>query len=241
MNQTEFHSNKPTSTEQNTFEKVKRLINFKASQLAILDVGCGMGSLPNELASMGHNVTGLDIGNITASNWKFIQTDINSHWPVEAQSFDVVICTDVPEHMYDPEHILNESKKVLNETGKLIFGVPNHFDLRQRLRTLFGKGIVHWDAIKHNETAWNFAHIRFFTHKELIKKFTELDWQIEKAQFNFMGAGILPSRLLPGFIKKLLLKISPGLFSGKFIYLLNKGFGNENTENIYISTTPQGY
>lgn len=240
MNQIQFHVNKATSNDKSTFEKVRRLIDFKARQLAILDVGCGIGSLPKELAGMGHNVTGLDVGNAIANNWRFIQTDINNNWPVNPHSFDIVICTDVPEHMYDPEHVLTESREVLKENGKLIFGVPNQFDLRQRLRTLFGKGIVHWDAVQYNESAWDFAHIRFFTHIELTQKFSELGWHIEAEQFNFIGSGILPSRLLPGFVKKRLLKISPGLFSGKFIYLLSLQQNIAKTRQILVSFTPPG-
>ena len=241
MDQTQFHANKATSTEQSTFEKIKRLVNFRTSEkFTILDVGCGIGILPTELANLGHTITGLDIGNVPASNWKFIQTDINNSWPVEQNHFDIVICTDVPEHMYDPAHALVEAKKVLKPNGKLIFGVPNHFDLRQRLRTLFGKGIVHWDAVQHNESAWDFAHIRFFTHLELIEKFSKLGWHVETEQYNFMGAGILPSHLLPSFIKTLLLKLWPNLFSGKFIYLLSQETTQQKTKQIYLPFTPLG-
>jgi 2-polyprenyl-3-methyl-5-hydroxy-6-metoxy-1,4-benzoquinol methylase len=243
MNQTQFHSENVTSSEQSTFEKVKRLVDFQSGEkLTILDVGCGVGSLDSELASMGHNVTGLDVSNLTQEpqTWKYIQTDINNAWPIDPGSQDVVICTDVPEHLYDPTHILKEAQRVLKPNGKLIFGVPNHFDLRQRLRILFGKGIVHWDTVQYSKSAWDYSHIRFFTHNEVVEKFSQLGWHIDAAQFNFMGAGIVPSRLLPGFIKILLLKLWPGLFSGKFIYSLSRVRTSQSTRFIYIPSTPTG-
>jgi 2-polyprenyl-3-methyl-5-hydroxy-6-metoxy-1,4-benzoquinol methylase len=243
MNQTEFHKEKSTSSEQSAYEKIKRLVDFEhGGKLTILDVGCGLGILDGELAEMGHSVTGLDVFGPTVEpqSWKFISADINNEWPVEQGNFDLVICTDVSEHIYDPAHVLEEAQRVLKPNGELVFGVPNHFDLRQRFRTLFGKGIMHWDTIQYEETAWDYAHIRFFTHKELTEKFIKLGWHIDAAQLNFMGAGIVPGTL-PDFIKILLLKLWPGLFSGKFIYLLSLNQTTETTKTLYLPGTPRGY
>ncbi len=230
MAEFDYHSKTATFAEQSTFEKVRRLHQFDGSNgLNILDVGCGSGILDEELAALGHSVTGLDshVPSGSASSysalgaWRFIQTDINSAWPVDDGTFDLVICTDVPEHMYDPTHVLDEARRVLMPEGKLIFGVPNHFDIRQRLRQLSGKGIVHWDNVQYGHTAWDYGHIRFFTIKELEKQFADSGWHIDTRQLNFMGAGIIPGRFLPAFIKRALLKLWPGLFSGKFVYSLS--------------------
>ncbi|HEX3099552.1 MAG TPA: class I SAM-dependent methyltransferase [Patescibacteria group bacterium] len=245
MDEAEFHTQKNTSHGYSTFEKIKSLVDFQnGKNLSILDVGCGQGSLDIELAQFGHTVTGLDVNlpQTSPSNphVNFIATDITKPWPVQNASFDLVICTDVPEHMYNPMHVLEEAQRLLKPQGQLIFGVPNHFDLRQRLRTLFGKGIVHWDNLRHNESAWNYAHIRFFTHQELIKQFVASGWHVDTAQFNFMGAGIVPARLLPKFARNILLKLYPGLFSGKFIYLLSPQQNNQKTKYIYRSTPKRG-
>ncbi len=191
MDQTQLHKELITYGQLDTFEKIKRLINFESgSKFKVLDVGCGQGILDEHLRKLGHEVVGLDIHQeLLLLPPRYIKCDINKAWPVEDKCFDLVICTDVPEHMYDPGHVLKESERVLKMNGRLIFGVPNHFDLRQRLRMLVGKGIVHWDCVQYKEEAWTFAHIRFFTLADLHRKFTESGWKILRQQFNFMGGG----------------------------------------------------
>jgi len=243
MNQTEFHAQVATYSTGSTYEKIKKLLSFENSnKLSILDIGCGSGVLDNELASFGHRVMGIDIQapDVLPHSWQFIEGDITQDWPVQ-KGFNVVLCTDVPEHMYDPAHILQEAEHVLLPNGKLVFGVPNHFDIRQRLVMLFGNGIVHWDQKKRfNENAWDYSHIRFFTLSELEDFFAKHGWHIEARQFNFMGAGIVPN-FLPHVIKFLLLKLWPGLFSGKFIFVLSRENPQKRPKNIYISSTPEGF
>ncbi len=242
MTQTEYHSLNKTYNETDGFQKIKRLLNFEnGPKLNILDVGCGSGMLGQKLMSFGHSVVGLDVYPNPNNSW-IKACDITGIWPVIDKSFDVVICTDVAEHLENPEFILTQAQRVLKTDGKLIFGVPNHFDIRQRFRILFGRGIVHWDNIKHNQHAWNYAHVRFFSLTELKTFFMHTGWQIIKGQYNFMGAGIVPNQM-PKFVKNWILKIWPNLFSGKFIFLLGqKSSGKLNSlNNVYIPSTPLGY
>jgi len=207
----------------------------------ILDVGCGPGILSNYLRNLGHTVVGLDIHpDLPANDPNFINCDINLPWPIENSSFDLVITTDVPEHVYDPAHILREAKRVVNSDGKLIFGVPNHFDLRQRFRSLLGKGIIHWDHVRFGENAWNYAPIRFFSLPELYSVFQANGWNPKISQFNFMGCGIIPTRFTPAFFRLFLLKSWPNLFSGKFIFLLSKETNPTNNTCIHLAKTPKG-
>lgn len=242
MDQTAWHQSKKIFHAVDSYEKIKRFFDFEnGKKLKILDVGCGPGLLGAHLRTLGHTVIGLDIYTANQSEDKnFINCDINLKWPVEDDSFDLVIATDVPEHVYDPAHILREAKRVLNSAGKLIFGVPNHFDLRQRIRTLLGKGIIHWDHVKFGENAWNYAHIRFFSLTELYTTFRANNWNVTTSQFNFMGCGIIPTRFTPNFIRLFLLKSWPNLFSGKFIFLLSKETDLPNNPFIYITKTPKG-
>lgn len=244
MDQTQLHRQKSTFRPVDTYEKIKRLLDFEDGQkLNILDVGCGAGILDEYLGGLGHKVVGLDIfKNQDAKKSGFIQCDINFIWPVDDKTFDIVVCADVPEHMYDPKHILRESLRVLKNEGKVIFGVPNHFDIRQRFRMLLGRGIVHWDHLRYGEKSWSYAHIRFFTLGELLMMFNEEKWMAQKIQLNFMGGGIIPGRLIPSFIRTILVCWWPNLFSGKFIFLLgqNKDAVMQEAEYICLSKTPLG-
>jgi SAM-dependent methyltransferase len=243
MDQTERHAKLATYNQLDVFEKIKRLIDFEnCGKLRVLDVGCGQGVLDDHLRRLGHEVVGLDINDdLELAPPNYIQCDINQLWPVDERSFDLVICTDVPEHMYDPEHVLRESERVLKTDGRLIFGVPNHFDLRQRLRSLQGKGILHWDSVQYNLDAWNFPHIRFFTLDDLDRKFPQRGWRILRHQFNFMGCGLIPSFFEP--LNAVLLRMFPTIFSGKFVVLAcrAKERSEEPAEkDVYVPRTLPG-
>ncbi|MEK7557030.1 MAG: class I SAM-dependent methyltransferase [Patescibacteria group bacterium] len=242
MDQAGWHKSKAIFKSDNAYEKFRRFYNLEhsAQKLRILDVGCGAGVMDRFLRNLGHTVIGLDIfsdGN-TSHEENFIQCDINGTWPVAEKSFDYVVCLDVPEHMYSPPHVLQQSQRVLKEEGRLVFGVPNHFDLRNRLHMLTGKGIIHWDNVQYGEKAWNYAHVRFFNLKDLLQMFAEYRWYPEFMQFNFQAGGIIPTSLTPSLVRRALLKTSPALFSGKFIAGLSQT--PTPTQYLYLAKTPQG-
>lgn len=240
QNQAEAHKNHVTFSEESTYEKVKRLVDFERGQkLNILDVGCGSGVLAEFLQSLGHQVTGLDINPAARQKINFVEADINLPWPVEKNYYDLIICTDIAEHLYDPANILEQAKQVLTSSGKIIFGVPNHFDLRQRLSMLFGKGIVHWGNHRHEQKAQNYVHIRFFTLPELLLMFEQNSFPVQIMQFNFMGAGIVPTRFTPKWLRQFLVTLWPNLFSGKFIFLLSQE-EQKTPKKIIIPNTPKG-
>jgi 2-polyprenyl-3-methyl-5-hydroxy-6-metoxy-1,4-benzoquinol methylase len=241
MDQFKFHEKGNIFVYVDTYEKIKRLLDFKKGGLNILDVGCGFGLLGERLSKYKNAVTGLDVNeNSNKKNFNFIKCDISENWPVQEKKFDVIICTDVMEHLYDASHIIKQAEKALKEEGFLIVGIPNHFDFCQRLRMLFGKGIVHWNQLQYGEKSWSYGHIRFLNLFEARDFFKNNDWQIAKEQFNFMGAGVVPASLTPAFARITLLKAWPNLFSGKFIFLLKKGKEKIKKERIYIPQTNIG-
>ncbi len=45
-------------------------------------------------------------------------------WPVAAESIDLVLCTEVLEHVFDPEQLLAEAYRCLRPGGRLFLSVP---------------------------------------------------------------------------------------------------------------------
>ncbi len=244
MDETSLHHSKPTFRPHSAYQKFKRIYDLEKvdKNLKILDVGSGAGIMGQDLKEFGHQTINLDT---FGSGPDFIECDINKKWPVSDQDFDYLVCLDVAEHLYDPVHILTEARRVLKPGGKLVFGVPNHFDLRQRLRMLFGRGIIHWDNVKYAEQPWNYVHIRFFDLASLLKMFDLEGWQPEFIQFNFQAGGIIPTKITPKFLRILFLKVWPGLFSGKFIFGLSANKEPAETSekpiNIYLAKTPKEF
>lgn len=135
----------------------------------ILDLGCGDGNVSQLYLSKG-KVTGLDISQ-TALNMakkKGLSTllhDLNKlPLPFSNNSFDVIILTDVLEHVIDPLNLLIEINRIIISNGLLIITVPNFARLENRFRMLMGDptDILHWD--KYGDEV---EHLHWFTKGKL--------------------------------------------------------------------------
>ncbi len=99
----------------------------------VLDVGSGLGFLTAEVAKRipGGSVTGLEKSeeqlrkcNIKVSNLAFIKGDAQD-MPFEDNSFDVVYCRYILEHVNNPLNVLNEIHRVLARKGRLFIQENN--------------------------------------------------------------------------------------------------------------------
>jgi SAM-dependent methyltransferase len=58
--------------------------------------------------------------------------------PFSEGAFDLIICTEVLEHLLWPQQLLKEINRVLSINGKALFSVPNISSLSYRVAWLFG-------------------------------------------------------------------------------------------------------
>ena len=103
--------------------------------LRILDVGCGGGLLTEPLKRLGANVTGLDASaeaiKAAKDHASVVGLDIDyrvgdlSTIPNELDQFDVVIASEVIEHVPDPQSFIEEIHKLISPGGKLIITTLN--------------------------------------------------------------------------------------------------------------------
>lgn len=104
-----------------------------------LDIGCGDGVLSYLLAKAGAHVTGIDNEdhglkyakeNLEKMNHKqnLTYSFVNAsayEMPFESDSFDVIVCCEVIEHVQEPERLLAEVLRVLKKRGKFILTTPH--------------------------------------------------------------------------------------------------------------------
>jgi len=115
---------------------LERWLEEFPSSNRILDLGCGSGSLPSQLA--GLYVIGIDVDvTAPASNAGFPRACGDSHrLPFASQSFDLVICHHSLEHFHDVPGTIREIRRVLRPQGRLFVSVPDGWSFSDRLYRL---------------------------------------------------------------------------------------------------------
>jgi SAM-dependent methyltransferase len=94
----------------------------------LLDVGCGNKPYRNLFVNVDCYI-GLefDTPESRAANYAEFFYD-GHHFPFNDASYDVVLCNQVLEHVFNPEEFLNEIFRILKPDGKLLLSVPFVWD-----------------------------------------------------------------------------------------------------------------
>ena len=156
----------PFELRENVYGIVKRLNFFikfiemererlnldSASDLHILDVGCGTGvNITIPLAARGYSLVGIDsdrpsieLGRYIAREYstKVEFSDSNLEMDHLADSFHCIICSEVLEHLDRPELLVRQMKSILKNNGLLLVTVPNgygYFEMESFIEHLFPK------------------------------------------------------------------------------------------------------
>ncbi len=142
-----FHRAEANFRNPWVISRIHEFYSYRLKKPRILDIGCGAGFLANQLARDGFDVTGVDLSQSclqTARNRddtktvKYMMADAYE-LPFEAGSFDIVTCTDMLEHVSDPQKILNEVSRVLAFNGFFFFHTYNRNWFSWILAHLFQK------------------------------------------------------------------------------------------------------
>lgn len=110
----------------------------------VLDVGCGVGGALGSLMRAGARCTGVDIDTdrlglcrqrleLHGRDAVTMQGDAY-RLPFDDASFDIVVCTDVLEHVPDRRRLISEYARVLRPGGVLYLAFPNLLSIRNALR-----------------------------------------------------------------------------------------------------------
>jgi 2-polyprenyl-3-methyl-5-hydroxy-6-metoxy-1,4-benzoquinol methylase len=106
----------------------------------VLDIGCFDGALAQYYLE-GNTVTGFDVDREVLKRcppgMRTEAHDLNGDWHLGYESaFDVVVASEVIEHLYYPRQVMEKLAYVLKPGGMLVGSVPNAFNLKNRVRLL---------------------------------------------------------------------------------------------------------
>lgn len=91
---------------------VDQIEEFLPPNSRILDVGCGLGFVSDELARRGHEIIGVDIVDaLTVEAYKFVKASAYE-LPFESKCFDICLLHTALHHMEAPDRALQEAYRV---------------------------------------------------------------------------------------------------------------------------------
>lgn len=144
----------------------------------VLDVGCGNGYIASRLAEMGYSVVGVDaseegvaIARNAHPNVRFEVCSAYDDLSHFVENVDLVVSSEVIEHLYRPKLFLDNVYKVLRSGGHVILTTPYHGYLKNLALSLFD----YWD--KHHTVDWEGGHIKFFSERTLKKMLMDCGFQ----------------------------------------------------------------
>ncbi len=173
---------------QVAFNLVSMVIKDKKEVKNILDVGCGFGLLSKKLKKTYPKLDLYGIEHAKEASQssqeilKLLQCNIEDIASIKrklkTQKFDVIIFSDVLEHLYDPVEIIKSYKSFLKQDGTIVVTVPNIANIFSRIALLFG-------YFNYSETGvMDKTHIRFFNRKNLKQLAKESDLKIVSQKYD---------------------------------------------------------
>ena len=177
-----FTSNYLKHTSKNSLQRylIARFYNIlvelalKTMPASVLDAGCGEGFTLEKLREecVGRKVTGIDNSKIALKLGRKLHPKLDLrqgniyNFPYKRNSFDLVVCSEVLEHLTKPHDALAEAIRVSKR--HLIITVPNEpfFTLANFLR---GKNFSRLGNDKGHIRHWTYTGFRKFLEKQNLK------------------------------------------------------------------------
>jgi 2-polyprenyl-3-methyl-5-hydroxy-6-metoxy-1,4-benzoquinol methylase len=162
-----------------------------------LEIGPGAGIYLPSLVSSWERVTAFDRelaflkhakGQVREANLELVVGDI-AQSGLRTGGFQLIICSEVIEHVPDPVSALHELHRLLATRGVLILTTPQRFSsLEQLSRIAYLPGVIRLARWVYGEPIWDDGHISLMTEAELRRLFIEVG--LEVLEEHMMGAYI---------------------------------------------------
>lgn len=159
--------------------------------LRVLDVGCGNGFAAGQFLARGCEVVGIDLSEsgialarktYPTGRFEVMPADEFILANLRCKPFDLLISTEVVEHLYAPRPYAAGCFQALRPEGRFICSTPYHGFMKNLVLAMLNK----WDA--HASPLWDGGHIKLWSRKTLSTLLAETGF----VNLQFRGAGRLP-------------------------------------------------
>ena len=155
----------------------------------VLDIGCSDGVFSKVILdkSKAKQLVGIDVL-VVSVNWakkhwhknkkmRFLVADAHK-LSFKANTFDAVFIMEVLEHVYNPEKVMREARRVLKKRGYAVFLVPSDNLLFRITWFLWGF---------YRGRIWNNTHIQTYRNNYLPKMAKKAGYKIEEDKKFILG------------------------------------------------------
>jgi ubiquinone/menaquinone biosynthesis C-methylase UbiE len=136
-------------------EAMYQMLPALTADSTVLEIGCGAGLFCFDLAQRAGRVVGIDISAVVLDFARRVQAHLRcqnvvlqpgdaEQLPFPDREFDLIVCSEVLEHLLDPANALREMRRVVKDTGTVIVTTPcaaSLSDLTMRLLRLVSSRI----------------------------------------------------------------------------------------------------
>jgi 2-polyprenyl-3-methyl-5-hydroxy-6-metoxy-1,4-benzoquinol methylase len=157
----------------------------------VLDVGCGNGFVASQFLARGCEVVGIDLSasgielarkTYPSGRFEIVQADSDILENLRCDPFDLVISTEVVEHLYAPRPYALGCFRALRPRGRFICSTPYHGYAKNVALAVMNR----WD--RHADPLWDGGHIKMWSRKTLARLLREVGF----VNIAFRGVGRLP-------------------------------------------------
>lgn len=170
---------------------VFRYIEERGEQGTVVEIGPGAGVYLSKLAARAQQVIALDIDRAylraaradTAVDVAWLQADLRA-LPLAAQSVDLMLCSEVLEHIEDSAALIQAMASLLRPDGTLILTTPQPFSPLEVLgKIAFLPGVIHVLRWIYQEPIEPTGHINLIGPRDLQAQFARAGLRVERCEY----------------------------------------------------------
>jgi 2-polyprenyl-3-methyl-5-hydroxy-6-metoxy-1,4-benzoquinol methylase len=167
--------------------------NKSIEELEILEFGCGTGGITFPLASLGSHITAFDIDPSAVSIISerirkeklnnVVVTQADGHSFDDSKSYDLVIASEVLEHVARPREFLQRINARVNKGSRLVVTIPNGYgpwQIKRRLSIINVLRRNNWlrGVLGKKPYITGQDHCQFYTKKRFLKILSEFSFRL---------------------------------------------------------------